>query len=629
MKYLTKWTAVVLLFVGLVLLNFIAGRVGGKLDFTAAQIYTLSDGTHEILDEVEEPVTLKFFFSRSLEGVPIMFKNYAQRVEELLEQYESASNGMVQVEVIDPKPDTEEEEAAIRYGLNGQPVPPVGDTLFFGLVAIQADQEEIIPIFTPQREPFLEYDITRAIWRVQQLTLPRIGILTTLPMFGSGQPPMPGRPPQPGAQPWAVIQELQRDFDVVEVDAESEGGLPDDLDALAIIHPQGLPVTLQWEIDQFLLSGKPVLVAVDPVSQMQRANMPQQQMMMGGTNLASELPTLLPGWGITYSPRRVVGDLANAAMVGTGRGQPVRLPTWLQLTEELNPDMPITGELDQVLIVEGGAFSVEPQEGLEFTPLIVTSDETGMVETNILGFTPPEEIGRQITPDGVVRNIAGIFRGTFPTAFPDGKPFSPEASADEVEAAQEADFLAQSSEPGTLVLFADVDFMGDQFSVQRFNLFGQMAMQPINSNLALMQNAVEALSGDSALMSLRGKGTEVRPFTRVAEIERSAQEQYQAQLEALDQQLQQIQTQLRQLQTEQQEAGNLVASPEVVEAIENYRLQEAEMRGERREIRKKLREDIEALERSLAMLNLLAVPLLIAVFGVGFFYRRHQRQRSS
>src|SRR5690606_33065371 len=131
------------------LVTFIGMLVRGQADLTANKLYTLSEGSRSLLARIDEPVTLRFYFSRSVEGVPIFFKNFATRVEDLLHQYENAAPGKVRLEVINPRPDTPEEEAAIRAGLSGQPLPS-GETIFFGLVAIQADQEQTIPMFNLQ-----------------------------------------------------------------------------------------------------------------------------------------------------------------------------------------------------------------------------------------------------------------------------------------------------------------------------------------------------------------------------------------------------------------------------------------------------------------------------------------------
>ena len=102
------------------------------------------------------------------------------------------------------------------------------------------------------------------------------------------------------------------------------------------------------------------------------------------------------------------------------------------------------------------------------------------------------------------------------------------------------------------------------------------------------------------------------------------QKQYQAKLTELDTRLQQVQTKLTELQGKKGEGNRLVATPEMAKAIEDFQKQQAAMRGERREIRRALREDIDRLENRLLVINLLATPLLIGAFGVWFYRSRRK-----
>jgi ABC-type uncharacterized transport system involved in gliding motility auxiliary subunit len=630
----TQLIALILLIVGLVLVNFIASFLPGQIDFTSSKLYTLSPGTQALLDKIEEPITLEFYFSRDAEGIPILFKNYATRIEELLKQYEGAASGGIELRIVDPRPDTKEEEAAIRVGISGQTLGN-GDTLFFGLVAIQADQEKAIPVFNLQREPFLEYDISRAIYRVQQYRLPRLGILSSLPLI---RPVDPGymMPSQQLPEDWVVIQELRNFFEISGIDKEAES-IEESIDVLAVIHPQQLPDKMAYAIDQFLLSGRPVLLAVDPSSTFQKGQIGQQAMMMGGgANTSSNLPRLFETWGIEYDPSTFVADLSYASMVQSGMGnQPIRYPAWLSI-DKLNTESPPTAQLDNMLLIETGSFSLKEESDLALTPLIKSSTQSDALNASLLNFTPPDALIRQITPTQEEKIIAAIISGKFHTAFPGGKPIEEEEPKDENSA--DIDFLNDikvTAEPGlkesesssTLMLIADSDFMADQFSVEKLNFLGFQSIRPLNDNLNFVSNILEFLSGSEDLISLRGKGTAVRPFIVVRELETKAQERYQMRYDELQNKLGDVQSKLNGLLEQQQDQQNLIASPEVRKAIENFRNQEAETRGELREIRKRLREDIEKLNRTLALFNLITVPVLIGFLSLYFFRKRSKRQK--
>ncbi len=629
----TQWIALFLLIVGLVLVNFIASFLPGQIDFTSSKLYTLSPGTQALLDKIEDPITLEFYFSRSAEGIPILFKNYATRIEELLKQYDSDASGGIELRIVDPRPDTKEEEAAIRVGISGQTLGN-GDTLFFGLVAIQADQEKAIPVFNLQREPFLEYDISRAIYRVQQYRLPRLGILSSLPLI---RPADPGymMPNQQLPNDWVVIQELRNFFEIEGIDKEAES-IKENIDVLAVIHPQLLPDKMAYAIDQFLLSGRPILLAVDPSSTFQKGQIGQQAMMMGGgANTSSSLPRLFETWDIEYDPSFFVADLSYASMVQSGMGnQPIRYPAWLSI-DKLNTESPPTAQLDNMLLIETGSFSLKEESDLALIPLIKSSTQSDALSASLLNFTPPDALTRQVNPTLEEKVIAAIISGKFKTAFPEGKPIDEKESTDEnntnlnslndISATPEPG-LKESESSSTLMLIADTDFMADQFSVEQLNFLGFQSIRPLNDNLNFVSNILEFLSGSEDLISLRGKGTAVRPFTVVRELETKAQERYQMRYDELQNKLGDVQRKLNGLLEQQQDQQNLIASPEVRKAIENYRLQEAETRGELREIRKRLREDIEKLNRTLALFNLITMPVLIGLLSIYFFRKRSKRQ---
>ena len=632
MKAVSKLTASLLLLAGLILATIIAGFLPGQADFTANKLYTLSHGSPMLLGKIEEPITLEFYFRRNSEAVPIYYKNYATRIEELLRQYVRAAGGRIDLHIIDPKPDTEEEESALRTGLSGQPLSN-GDTLFFGLIVIQADQEETIPMFTMQREPFLEYDISRAIHNVQKLVLPRLGVISSLPVIADFQLNFlnPGRPQ---AQDWVFIQELRKSFDVEKIELTADE-IPDGIDLLAVIHPQNLAEPTLFAIDQFLLSGKPVFIAVDPSSFVQKSQTPQQSMMMGMPPPASSshLSRLFEHWDIIYDPALFVGDLQNASMIGQSAGaQPIRYPAWLSL-DSLNSEAPPTATLHNIFLPETGRFQLKPESSLELTPLLTSSESSGMLSAGILNFTPPGEIARQILPTGEKFILAGIIRGRFSTAFPEGKPKPADdddtAEEDEeagtVEPSESTAHLLESDGPTTLILIADTDFLADQFSVEKINFLGLNTIRPLNDNLAFITNALEFLAGSEDLLSLRGRGSAIRPFKVVRDLEIKAQQRFQEEYDEVNRKLGDIQEKLRELLTRQGDQGLLVAGPEMTEAIKIFQQQETEFLAQRREIRKKLREDIENLNHTLALLNLTIVPALIGLFGIWFFTRRNKR----
>ncbi|HTQ31415.1 MAG TPA: Gldg family protein [Opitutaceae bacterium] len=618
MKLSRKFIAVALLFVALVLVNYLAATLPVRIDATADQIYTLSPGTRAILARIEEPVTLNFYWSKSASSPVVAYKDFAARVEEMLRQYVRAAHGKLILNVINPLPDTPEEEQAAAAGIQPQTWPGSGEKVYFGLVAIQADQQKNIPAFDPEREPFLEYDLSQLIYSVQQFDKKKLGLITSLPLEGAPENPMLQQQP---SERQFVIDEWEKTFDIVPVQ-QTAAGLPANLDALAVIHPENLPPKLQFAIDQFLLAGKPVFLALDPSSEYFKRRAGQMAMFGGPMpNVSSDLPVLLKAYGIDYNSQNVVGDLENAAQVQTGDGSTARYPVWLLLgADSFNAKSLPTAQLKSIALIEPGSFSVKPNPALTVTPLIESSTQSGDVPAFALQMAQPDDILRQVKPTGQKKLLAALITGKFKTAFPDGAPADEKAGAKK----DAAPALKESKGASTLIFIADTDWMLDSFSVRRFDFLGVPAAQPLNDNLAFAANSLDFLAGSQDLISIRGKGSSLRPFTVVHEMEVKAQNKYQQQLDALEARLGEVQQKLSALQNQNGGSKNLITSPEVQKSIDDFQKQEVDMQRQRRQIRLALRQGIDALGNRLLLANLFAAPLLVCAFGVWFYRaRRH------
>ena len=642
MKLSAKVLAIVLLFVGLVLVNYLASSVPVRIDATADSIYSLSPGTKAMLSKIEEPITLDLYFTKDATGLPVAYKNYATRVQETLRQYVRGSKGRLTLNVINPLPDTPEEEKATAAGLTPQVSSEGGEQFFFGLIVTQADQQKTIPAFTPAREQFLEYDLSKLIYSVQQFDKPKLGLLTSLPLQGSSPQEMQTMTmmrQQPKPQQY-VLSEWKEAFEIVTIDPAATE-LPANLDVLAIIHPENVSPKLQFAIDQFLLGGKPVFLAVDPSSQYFKRQGGQQAMFGGPQpNTSSNLPTLLSAYGIQYDPEKVVADIENPLPIGGAGNSVVRMPHWLFMKKDnFNAKATPTSQLNSAWFIEAGSLSQKPGSTATFTPLIETSAQSGEVPGMMLQFAQPEDISKQITTPGK-KTLAALVTGRFKTAFPNGAPRDekPDAKPDDSkdDAAKTANTpadkkdepkapaLTESKGTSTLIVIADTDFLFDDYSLRKFSLFGQTVAEPYNDNLSLASNIAEFLGGSQDLISIRGKGTSLRPFTVVRDMEVQAQKQYQAKLTELDTRLQDVQRRLSELQGKRTEGNRLVATPEMARAIEDFQKQSAKIRAERRDIRRALRVDIDRLENKLLVANLLASPVLVLVFGVWFYRSRRK-----
>ena len=591
-----------LLFVCLIAINAIAYHVPLRIDATTDKLYTISEGSKKILTKLEDPVRVKFYFSFHNEQLPPSLKTYAQRVVELLGEYQTISSGKMTLEVFDPKPDTEEEEWAIRYGMEA-PKLPTGDSIFFGATFLQVDQEITIPFFDPRRQEFLEYDITLAIHRVTEVELPKIAIWSDLPITGDPQLMMQRQ----GGEPWALSEEIEKLFDV-EFLQSSSGSIPDDIDLLMLLHPKNLSDQQLYQIDQYVLKGGNIFIALDPNARAEAASGGQSPQ-----SFASDLPRLLESWGVRYDSNQVVGDLQLATSVNSRNGV-LRFPPWISIgVNQLDRQHPITSQLEQLLFAEAGNLSPSDNATSTFEALIKTSPNSGTIDAFQLRFGSPEKIARDIKLDGQQRTLLAQIQGTFQSAFPEGPP----------EGVSDESFIKKSEASRTILLASDVDWMTDGFSIQRLNLLGQSIVQPTNDNLNLALNIIEYLSGNDALREIRSRGQFQRPFTRVLALQQEAQMKYQQEENQLQASLDKVQSELNNLlQGVQKGEKEILLPKEVQDQIASFREQERQTRRELREVRKILRQDIEELGNNLLLANLLIVPGFVGILGFLIYRRR-------
>jgi gliding motility-associatede transport system auxiliary component len=618
---LAPLAAFAMLLVALIAVNVLAAFVPLHLDVTEEGLYTLSKGTRQILSGIKDPITLKLYYSQNLPDIPVAFTTYSSKVIELLHEYESATPGhRLRLEVYDPAPDTEDEEWATRYGLNPARLPN-GNSLYFGLVAVAADHEANIPFFDPRREKFLEYDISEAITRVQEAKQPKIGVLSYLPIGVAG-----GQMPGQQQNNWAILQELQKSFEVQSLNPNTLVEIPNDLRLVLLVHPKLMPARISYALDQFVLRGGKVIALVDPNSRLDPSGGGQYG---GPTN--SSLDDLFKAWGIKFDKMQIVGDLELATRVNSGQYGVVDYPIWLTLgRKNLNHEQVITSELEEITLIDSGAFETTPDFKLSFTPLISSSKNSGLVDFATVRLVNPVTISKMVKADGKAKVLAAIISGKFPSAYPDGPPKPPaDSKIGKEEQAQldqrAAHHLKEAKAETSVVLVGDADFIADQFSVQQVNFFGNVVTRPINDNLNLVLNAAEYLSGNQALIHIRSRGKFSRPFTRVAALQVKAAARYTQQEQRLSDKLAEVKKKLSELERQRPKASDLMLSPAQMDAVRQYRLEEQRTRHALREVRKILRQDIEQLGSVLLAVNLLAMPLLVALLGFVIILRRARR----
>ena len=633
MKNNSKWLAAALSVVAVLLINWVSGLEFFRIDLTEGKVYTLSDGTKQILKNLDEPVTLRFYVSQGDDNMPLPLKGYARRVEDLLREFKAASKGKLVIEKLDPQPDSDAEDTASLDGVQPQSLN-TGERFYFGLVVKRGEQKSAIPSIVMQRERLLEYDIVRAITRTAITKKTKIGVLSSIPVFGSPGMPMMGMPPSPKQ---VFISELERDFEVVRVSGSSTK-IDDEVKVLLVIHPKGLSETTEFAIDQFILRGGKVIALLDSYAYFDLIPTPQG-MQPGGSS--SNLERLTKAWGVTFETEKMLADLQFM----TGKGNRA-LPTLLTLNETAySPTDIATAQLGEVLLAFTGAFTSSLTPGLKQVDLIKSSGYSELVSKEI-AMEKGEQLGTMIKPSGQSYPIAIRLEGQFKTAFPDGMPKSAanesaskspvvKADASKGPASKEVDVavpvsevLTQSKENNAVILIADSDFINDNVAVQIQEIFGQRIVYPTNGNLAFLQSLVDQFAGDAALVSLRARQSTSYPFTVIREMETRAQQAYVGKIKALEENLQKTRESLAEIQKNKSPADSgAILNAEQLAQVENFKKTAAQTSQELKSLRKDLRADSEALQFWAKVLNIALIPLLVFLTGLGFYFWGSRRAR--
>jgi ABC-type uncharacterized transport system involved in gliding motility auxiliary subunit len=603
------------LFLLLVAFNYLAAGAAVRADLTEGKLYTLSAGTKKVLKNLQAPVKVRLYVT-SGEAMPVPLRSFAQRVDDMVREFKAAAGANLVVERYNPRPDSEEEDAAQLEGIEPQQLMS-GEQFYLGLAVSQLDRKQAIPVLAPARERLLEYDLIRAIARAGAAERPKIGLMSGLPVLGERFNPMTRQ----SSEPWVLANELRRDFEVKLVNMTAES-IDKDINVLLLIHPRDIVETAEYALDQFVLRGGKLIAFVDPYAYFDQAPGPIPG--MPGMASSSTLPRLFKAWGVEMEPK-VIADVVFAS----GGGQRYT-PTVLSLNRTaFARDDVVMSQIETLLYAFGGAFAVKPAEGLAASTLISSSANSMLVDSAQATITG-EGATRNFQPGGKNLPLALRLSGKFRTAFPDGKPVDKAAKPKPAATAAEP-ALKEAARESSVVLVGDVDMLQDGAAVDVQEVFGRRVVVPSNGNLALAHGLVEQLAAGDDLLSLQSRASAFRPLTVVREMEAQAQTQYFGKIKELEDELQKTTENLQKLQKSQGAGakGAQILSPEQQTELESFRKKVAETRKELKDLRKNLRQDSERLVFLTKVANIALMPILVALIGVLIaLLRRRQQARA-
>jgi len=639
-----------------------------RIDLTEDSLYTLSDGSRNIVSNLTTPQELTFFYSESATEDQPQIRAYGNSVQELLREIVIASNGNLTLSVVDPEPFSEDEDLATQFGIQAVPVSQGGIEIYFGLVVAQdippedinplaPPAVETMPLIRPDQEQFLEYEFMKLITSVENPDRTVIGLITQLDIDG-GFNPATGQ----ATASWFVMDMLRQLYDVRRLDADADS-IDEDIDILMLVHPNDLSEQMLYAIDQHVLAGGEAMVFLDPNADSMVTLSQQGALIPAGMN--SNLPGLLQAWGIEYQDDKVLtdSDLAlRVRMSQTERPMP-HLGMLGAKRDNLARGDIITNRLESVNFSTPGVLRPIEGVGTTFEPLITSSSNSMLMDRILLeSVTDPSILFDEFESSNESHVIAARISGLVESAFPEGRPQLPVAEAEEdsdeqagtdditAETAEDTDnpaepevlndatteeaeetvpHLQRSEAPVNLIVFADSDLLTDRLWVQVAQFLGQRIPQPFANNGDLIINAFDNLSGGADLVSIRSRGTYSRPFTRVLDLQRQADDRLRLEEAELLDRMTETEEALAQLN--QDENGNPIGqiTPEIQAEVDRFNQELLETRRRLRDVQFQLTEDIDRLGSNLTLANTILVPALLTLIVLMMHFARLRRRRAT
>ncbi|MBN1663558.1 MAG: Gldg family protein [Deltaproteobacteria bacterium] len=623
-----------------------------RFDITDRKLYTLSEGTKAILGKLRQPIKMKLYYTKTaVMKAPDqirVYNNYYFFVEALLKEYIRASEGMLELEIVDPRPYSDEETEALRYGIRKFSITEE-ENFFFGLtVQTQYGTVKTIPFFAPDRQNFLEYDISYLIDTVTARQKKRIGILSSLPVMGdetSGymaqMMAMQGQKPRPV---WAVIQQLRDQYEVNKIETTADE--IKDVDILLVIQPKNFSEKTLFAIDQFVIRGGRAIVLVDPFCVVDQPTPMEMQMAPKIPQKGSDLNRLLKKWGVEMPSKTFVGDRSLVLEASMGPdAKPEKIMGYLMLTREcMNPESAISANLNQVRILIAGALNPTSQDPkdkehhIRLTPLIQTTGIGNVFKNDTMEMTMQYNPGSLIKKfiDGKKPVVMGYqLRGRFKSNFPKGIDVTVDEKPDNQQPAPGADGtkkkpatrhitgLKKSSAECVVVVFSDVDFISDIIAYRQ--TFAGLSVA--GDNVALLMNTIEDMTGSNDLIAMRSRGSFQRPFLVVDKIEQEAAKRTAQEEEKINAEIAGFQQELQKIGSSINEGDNKLLEKTILEKKKTIEVNIHEAQRKLRNVKMKQRKSIEQLGDKLRNLNTWSAPVVILVIAIVLGIRRSVRRR--
>ncbi|MAW56021.1 MAG: hypothetical protein CMM69_11440 [Rhodospirillaceae bacterium] len=606
-NHLRAYIGLALAAVAFVSINIFSSEAlnGVRVDLTERSLFTISNSTKKVLASIDEPILMRFFFSKAVGESDPDLATHFERVHGLLKRYVELSNGKIRLEMHQPSPYSTDEDMALAYSLSGVATTGAGEPGYFGLAAVNStDDQAVVPFFSLERESFLEYDLTKVVHSLVNPVKKIVGVISTLPVHGRHAPPF-GTTPR-----WPIMGQLDPLFDIHALDAEVRV-IPEDVDLLLLIQPTRLTRETLYAVEQFVLKGGRALIFADPFSEAQSITA-----RSGRESGNDDINLLLSKWGVVMEPDKVAADIDAARRINmpvNGRLQVLDYVVWLSLQpKHFNRKDLVTAEMSRINVATPGILKLTRLPKTTVTPLMTTGNRSMRIPVSMVAKANPDAIAmfRDFKSENQSHMIAARLTGDVRSAFADT---SPPGTLPELR----KNHLSRSKKPIDVIVVADADLLHEKFWADMRIEGDQQVPTPFANNADFLVNALDTLAGGEELMGLRARRESSRPFELVAQIRREAERRYRSKERELIDRINETQDEVDSLLArEGAVVGADVLSTKERTRIDTLRREIVSMRRELRGVQHALREDIEQLDATLKFLNIGAMPIVLALLSL-------------
>ena len=448
-----------------VLVNILAKNYFFRLDFTADQRYTLSKATKNIVQELDDPVTVSAYFTKDL---PPQIVQIQRDFKDMLTEYANVSKGNLVYEFIDPNEDETIEQEIVQAGIQPRIISvrekdqAVQKKAYLAAIVKYGENQEIIPFIQPGTA--MEYALSTAIKKLTVNDKPTIGFVT-----GHGEVPTQNM------QQTMMSLDVMYNFEKVDF---TDSTILEKYKTMALINPQdSINEETLAKIDEFLGKGGNILMAFNRVD----GNFSQYM----GIEKTTGLETWLEEKGVRVENEFVVDASCKNVYVQQRNGfftinTPVPFPYIPQITNFA--DHPVTEGLESIGLQFASPITFIGDSSIAFTPLAFTSEKSGKLSVP-LRFNIEKQWDESDFP---MKKIP-------------------------VAAAIEGKLVGSNS--SKIIVVSDGDFT--------INGEGQEAREVEADNVNLLVNAIDWLSDDTGLIELRTKGVTNRPLEQIDDAQKS------------------------------------------------------------------------------------------------------------